>query len=80
MKDPDTVIDAHGITGVGGAGDHYRYLEYIETGEVLENVGRAVREGYDAFLIGNIADPGRHARSPTFRRWGCASRRCTWRA
>jgi allantoin racemase len=61
VKDPDTVIDAHGITGIGGAGDHYRYLEYIETGEVLENVGRAVREGYDAFLIGNIADPGLHA-------------------
>ena len=61
VKDPDTVIDAHGITGVGGAGDHYRYLEFIETAEVLENVGRAVREGYDAFLIGNIADPGLHA-------------------
>ena len=61
VKDPDTVIDAHGITGIGGAGDHYRYLEYIETGELLENVGRAVREGYDAFLIGNIADPGLYA-------------------
>ena len=45
VKDPDTVIDAHGITGIGGAGDHYRYLEFIETGEVLENVGKAVREG-----------------------------------
>ena len=61
VKDPDTQIEAHGITGRGGAGDHYRYLEFIETGEVLENVGRAVRGGYDAFLIGNIADPGLHA-------------------
>ena len=61
MKDPDTVIDAHGIAGVGGAGDHYPYLEFTETAEVLENVGRAVREGYDAFLIGNIADPGLYA-------------------
>ena len=25
---------------------------------MLKNVHRAVREGYDAFLIGNIADPG----------------------
>ena len=28
---------------------------------MLDNVNRAVREGYDAFLIGNIADPGLHA-------------------
>ena len=39
-------------------GDQFRYLEYLETGEVLKNVHRAVREGFDAFLIGNIADPG----------------------
>ena len=58
VKDPDTQIHIAGITEIGGVGDQYRYLEYLETGEVLKNVGRAVREGYDAFLIGNIADPG----------------------
>jgi allantoin racemase len=58
VKDADTRIDIHGIARRGGIGDQYRYLEFIEAGEVLENVERATREGYDAFLIGNIADPG----------------------
>ncbi|HVC63471.1 MAG TPA: aspartate/glutamate racemase family protein [Acetobacteraceae bacterium] len=58
VKDPDTEIHVAGITEIGGVGDQFRYLEYLETGEVLKNVHRAVREGFDAFLIGNIADPG----------------------
>jgi allantoin racemase len=61
VRDPDTEIHVAGITEIGGTGDQFRYLEYLETGEVLKNVHRAVREGYDAFLIGNIADPGLHA-------------------
>lgn len=57
-KSPGTDVEVHGITKVGGIADQYRYLEYLETGEVMENVQTAVREGFDAFLIGNIADPG----------------------
>jgi allantoin racemase len=52
VKDPDTEIHVAGIAEIGGVGDQFRYLEYLETGEVLKNVHRAVREGYD------IADPG----------------------
>jgi allantoin racemase len=58
VKDPDTEIHIAGLSGAGGVGDQYRYPEFIGTGEVLENVQRAVREGFDAVLIGNIADPG----------------------
>lgn len=58
VKDPDTDIEVHGITKIGGVGDQYRYLEYLETGEVMENCQTALRRGFDAFLIGNIADPG----------------------
>jgi len=58
VRDPDTEIHVAGITEIGGVGDQFRYLEYLETAEVLKNVHRAVREGFDAFLIGNIADPG----------------------
>lgn len=58
VKDADTTVEIHGITKIGGVADQYRYLEYLETGEVLENVQRAQDEGFDAFLIGNIADPG----------------------
>jgi len=66
VRDPQTVIEVHGITRRGGIGDQYRYLEFIEAQEVLENVERAAREGFDAFLIGNIGDPGiREAREMT---------------
>jgi allantoin racemase len=64
--DPGTEVEVHGIEGPGGVGDQYRYLEFIETQEVLQNVERATREGFDAFLVGNIADPGlREAREIT---------------
>jgi allantoin racemase len=58
VRDADTEVHVAGITEIGGVGDQFRYLEYLETGEVLKNVHCAVREGFDAFLIGNIADPG----------------------
>lgn len=58
VAEPGTTVEVHGITKVGGIGDHYRYLEFIETAEVLENAARAEREGFDAVLIGNIGDPG----------------------
>lgn len=66
LADPKTEIEIHGIEGRGGLGDQYRYLEFIETQEVLANVERANQEGFDAFLIGNICDPGlREAREIT---------------
>ncbi len=58
IKDPGTEIEVHGITTRGGIGDQYLYLAFLETNDVLANVERACREGFDAFLIGNIADPG----------------------
>lgn len=58
IKDPETEIEVHGITKIGGAADQFHYLDYLETGEVLENVHTAVRRGFDGFLIGNIGDPG----------------------
>jgi allantoin racemase len=57
-KAPGTQIHIQGIRNRGGIGDQYRYLEFIETIEVLENARQAEKEGFDAFLIGNIADPG----------------------
>jgi allantoin racemase len=57
-KAPDTQVHVQGIRNRGGIGDQYRYLEFIETIEVLENARQAEKEGFDAFLIGNIADPG----------------------
>ncbi len=56
--DPGTDIEIHAIERGGGVGDQYRYLEYRDTREVIENAMRAEREGFDAFLLGNILDPG----------------------
>lgn len=58
VKDPDTEIEVHGITKVGGIADQFHYLDYLESGEVMTNVQVAMRRGFDAFLIGNIGDPG----------------------
>ena len=71
VKDPNTEIEVHGITKIGGFADQYRYLEYLETGEVMENVHTAMERGFDAFLIGNIADPAYASagRSSTSRAW-----------
>ena len=46
-----------------GPGDRrpVRYLEYLDTAEILDNGLAAERDGYDAFLIGNIFEPGMHA-------------------
>jgi allantoin racemase len=58
IADPGTEIEVHGIKGRGGVAVQYRYLEYLETGEVMENLQTAMKTGFDAFLIGNIVDPG----------------------
>src|SRR5438046_8946571 len=58
VKDPDTEIEIHGITKIGGFAEQYRYLEYLETGEVMENAHKAMEQTSDAFLIGNIPDRG----------------------
>lgn len=58
VKDPGTEIEVHGITKIGGVADQFHYLDYLESGEVMTNVQEATRRGFDAFLIGNIGDPG----------------------
>ena len=57
-KEPDTIVEIHGIERQGGTGDQYRYLAFLQSVEILENVHRAIEEGFDAFLIGNIGNPG----------------------
>lgn len=58
IKDPETEIEVHGTTKIGGTAEHFRYLEYLSTGEVMENLNEAIRRKFDAFLIGNIYEPG----------------------
>jgi allantoin racemase len=56
-----TEIDVRGLGPGKAIADQYRYLELLDTAEVLDNGLRAEREGYDAFLIGNVFEPGMHA-------------------
>jgi allantoin racemase len=58
---PGTEIDVHGLAPGKAIADQYRYLEALDTAEILDNGLRAEREGYDAFLIGNVFEPGLHA-------------------
>jgi len=56
--DPGTTVHIQGLSEAAGIGAHYRFLEHHDTREVMYNAMRAQREGYDAFLIGNITDAG----------------------
>lgn len=58
VKDANTEIEVHGIQRIGGVADQFHYLDYLESAEVMANVERAMKRGFDAFLIGNIGDPG----------------------
>jgi allantoin racemase len=58
---PGTVVEVHGLGPGKAIADQYRYLEFRDTGEILDNGLKAEREGYDAFLIGNIFEPGLRA-------------------
>src|SRR3954463_9908845 len=57
---PGTTVDVHGLREGAAIADQYRYLEYLDTQQILLNGLRAEQEGYDAVLIGNIFDPGLH--------------------
>ncbi|MBV8088096.1 MAG: hypothetical protein JO139_00715 [Alphaproteobacteria bacterium] len=57
---PATAISVNGLSPHRAIAEQYRYLEFLDTAEVLENGLRTESEGYDAFLIGNIFDPGLH--------------------
>ena len=58
---PGTTIELSGLSAGRAIADQYRYLEYLDTAEILDNGLAAERDGYDAFLIGNIFEPGLHA-------------------
>lgn len=56
--DPGTEVHIQGISEAAGIGVHYRFLEHHDTREVIYNAIRAEKEGFDAFLVGNISDAG----------------------
>lgn len=57
---PGTEITIHGLSPNRAIAEQYRYLEFLDTAEVMENGLKAEREGYEALVLGNIFDPGLH--------------------
>jgi allantoin racemase len=69
---PGTVIEVHGVKDEAGAAAskvagkvvNYAYLHRMHDAQILKNVLRAEKEGFDAVLIGVLQDSGlREARS-----------------
>jgi len=56
--EPGTTVHVQGLKEAAGIGAHFRFLEYHDTKEVIYNAIQAEKEGYDAFMIGNITDAG----------------------
>lgn len=55
---PDTEVKFSGVEITTPEFDKYYYFEYLNTNQLLNNAIRAEREGYNAFAIGCILDPG----------------------
>src|SRR5690349_6044502 len=56
--DPGTEVHIEGISQAAGIGVQYQFLKHHDTGEVIRNAMEAQKQGYDAFLVGNISDAG----------------------
>jgi Asp/Glu/hydantoin racemase len=62
VAEPDTTIDLHGlapgtyVTDYPGVDTRFVYLAHLHSLQILKNVQRAEREGYDGFLIMNLPE------------------------
>ena len=56
--DPGSEIEIYSITQTAGIADDYRVMEYLDARQVIFNAALAQKQGYDAFLIGNITEGG----------------------
>ena len=63
---PDTEIVIHGVrddaspkaVGIAGKAVNFAYLHRFHENQIIENVRRAEREGFDVVIIGALQDPG----------------------
>jgi Asp/Glu/hydantoin racemase len=59
VADPGTVVECYG-TPTGTRGVEYNSVRYLDVGWLLAAAITAERQGYDAFVIGNLFDAGIH--------------------
>ena len=55
---PGTTVDVHGVEVSSTLLDRSRYIESLNTPQIIDNALRAEREGYDAFALTCMLDPG----------------------
>lgn len=55
---PDTTVDVYGVEVCATGLDRSRYLEFLNTPQVIDNAIKAEREHYDAFAMTCMLDPG----------------------
>lgn len=53
-----TTVDVHGVEHMSTGIDRSAYIEYLNTSMVINNAVRAEREGFDAFALTCMLDPG----------------------
>jgi allantoin racemase len=55
---PDTEVHVEGIPVIARDVEKYNFLQFYEKAQFLNNMVRAEKEGYDAFVIGCDLEPG----------------------
>ena len=58
IVDPGTHIHLQGVRGAAAIGVQYRAMAHYDMRDVITNAIQAEKEGYDAFMVGNISDYG----------------------
>jgi len=61
VKRPDTEISVQGVELCSPNLDRYMTEELLHSRQILQNLIKAQRDGYDAFCIGNAYDPAFYA-------------------
>ncbi len=58
IVEPDTQIHLQGIHTAAAIGVQYRAMAHFDTRDVITNAIYAEKNGFDAFMVGNISDYG----------------------
>jgi len=55
---PGTTVDVHGVAKMSTGIDLSRYIEFLNTPQIIDNAIQAKRGGYDAFALTRMLAPG----------------------
>lgn len=58
VKRPETEVEVRGVKVAIPHATEYSYLEYLNVFQILDNAIKVEAEGYEAFMLGCLTDPG----------------------